>query len=370
MATDARWLAHTVRSKTKGVARASRDGSSEPASGEQQTVPGCLLLQIAQLVKRWNVTPLDLLGGLGLREQDLWVTQARVPLASYIAILERARTLTAEPGLGFCWGLQMRPSAYGYLGFAAMSAATLGEAIELAIEFAPLISTGGGMRLQVEGGIASIVLEEQSDFGGVRDVVVIARLIGLWRIARVITGRELPATADISFPEPRYHARFAHLVAPMRYRQPTTRWVMAADALQTPLVMADPAALRVARDQCERQLDALSSNGRLARTVRHLLWNCDGGLRSPLEVAKALHMSPRTLRRQLALQRSSLSVLLEEERCDRALSLLRMSDLSIEQVSERLGYRNVQNFTRAFRRWTSETPAAYRRSCAVGLIVR
>jgi AraC-like DNA-binding protein len=370
MVADMRWVAQTARSKTAGVGRGSRGGASEPTSRDQRTVPGCLVLQIAQLVKRWNVTPVDLLDGLGLSEQDLGVTQARVPIASYVAVLERARTLTAEPGLGFCWGLQMRPSAYGYLGFAAMSAATLREAIELAIEFAPLISTGGGMHLQVDGGTASLVLDEQTDLGSVRDVVVIARLIGLWRIARVITGRDLPGAADISFPEPRYHARFAHLVAPVRYGQPATRWVMAAEALETPLIMADRAALHVARAQCERQLDALSSNGRLARAVRHLLWNHDGGLRSPLEVARALHVSPRTLRRKLALQGSSLSLLFEEERCDRALSLLRASELSIEQVSERLGYRNVQNFTRAFRRWTGETPAAHRRSRAVGLVVR
>jgi len=31
-------------------------------------------------------------------------------------------------------------------------------------------------------------------------------------------------------------------------------------------------------------------------------------------------------------------------------------------VAERLGYSNVPNFTRAFRRWTGKTPAAYRRA--------
>jgi AraC-like DNA-binding protein len=42
--------------------------------------------------------------------------------------------------------------------------------------------------------------------------------------------------------------------------------------------------------------------------------------------------------------------------------LLRSSDLSIETVAERVGYSDVANFTRAFRRWTGSTPAAYRRS--------
>jgi AraC-like DNA-binding protein len=35
--------------------------------------------------------------------------------------------------------------------------------------------------------------------------------------------------------------------------------------------------------------------------------------------------------------------------------------VSTKDVAERVGYSNVANFMRAFRRWTGQTPAAYRR---------
>ena len=85
-------------------------------------------------------------------------------------------------------------------------------------------------------------------------------------------------------------------------------------------------------------------------------------MRTERWVAKAVHMSPRTLRRKLAVHGSSLSSLLSEERRARAMAMLRATDLSIEELSERLGYGSVQNFTRAVRQWTGATPAAYRRS--------
>ena len=154
------------------------------------------------------------------------------------------------------------------------------------------------------------------------------------------------------------------MIPRVRYGQAQTRAFIKTSALDTPLVMADAAALDLARRQCELQLDALSSGGRLVRSVRRLLWDREGGVRSPREVAKAVHMSPRTLRRKLALHGSSLSSLLGAERRDRAISLLRSSELSIEEMSELLGYGSVQNFTRAFRQWTGETPAAFRRSIA------
>jgi AraC-like DNA-binding protein len=43
------------------------------------------------------------------------------------------------------------------------------------------------------------------------------------------------------------------------------------------------------------------------------------------------------------------------------LSLLALPELSLPQIAERLGYRNVQSFERAFRRRTGATPAAHRR---------
>jgi AraC-like DNA-binding protein len=114
--------------------------------------------------------------------------------------------------------------------------------------------------------------------------------------------------------------------------------------------------------ECERELDALSSRGRLAAAVKSALWKPSGVLRSPREVARVVRMSPRTLRRKLAEQGSSLSALLESERRDRATLLLRSSEMSIGEMTALLGYRSVQNFTRAFRHWTGQTPAAFRRT--------
>ena len=105
----------------------------------------------------------------------------------------------------------------------------------------------------------------------------------------------------------------------------------------------------------------MTSVGQVTRAVRRILSKADGGLRRPQEVARAVGMSPRTLRRKLSLEGSSLSLLLDEVRRDRALLLLRLEDSSTAQIAGRLGYRNAQAFERAFQRWTGRTPASYRR---------
>jgi AraC-like DNA-binding protein len=321
-----------------------------------------LFYPLIDVVKHWGITAEQLLGPFGLRESDISEPHARLPYSLHLAILDRARTLTEEPALGIFWGLQIRASVFGYLGFATTSAATLRDAIELAVEFAPLASTGDGMRLHVDGKVASLFLEERVDTGNVRDIITLARLVSLWRIGETITGREIEASAEVAFPDPGYFSRFSNVAPAVRFDRPATRALMSAEALDYPLVSADPMALRLAADQCARELLSFTGGGRLVKTVRSLLWKTEGGLRSPAEVSSAVHMSPRTLRRKLESQGQSLSALYDGERRDRALSLLALPDLSLVQIAERLGYRNVQSFERAFRRWTGTTPAAHRRS--------
>ena len=86
----------------------------------------------------------------------------------------------------------------------------------------------------------------------------------------------------------------------------------------------------------------------------------DAKLRSFDDLALAAQLSPRTLRRRLKEEGTSYSALVEQEKKQQALLLLRTTDLSIKEISDRLGYSSVANFARTFRRWTGKTPAASR----------
>jgi AraC-like DNA-binding protein len=77
-------------------------------------------------------------------------------------------------------------------------------------------------------------------------------------------------------------------------------------------------------------------------------------------VATLLEMSPRTLRRHLAQQRTSFSEILERWRRDYALTLLQNTNQRVADIAIRLGYSHASNFERAFKRWTGHTPGSYR----------
>lgn len=76
--------------------------------------------------------------------------------------------------------------------------------------------------------------------------------------------------------------------------------------------------------------------------------------------ARALGMSPRTLRRRLAQEGTTYRELSQSRRCEAARELLRNPELTLQGVAVELGFSDLTAFHRAFRRWSGRTPGEYR----------
>ncbi len=334
-------------------------------SPTESWIPGIHARHLAEVVARFGVRPEALLAPSGLDADALAEPGARVSIAELVPLIERARALTAEPGLGFSVGLQMRIASHGYLGLAAMTAATVGDAIAIAVRFAPTRTNAISLRLELDEDEARLCFDEHVDLGPARDAFVFGLLTGIWKIGNAITGLELaehgpagsPASADVTFAEPPYFARFAALAPKVRFGRPTTCLRFARALLDRPLVTGDPAALRLTLEQCERELEALAP--RVALRVRALLPG-PGGLRSLEDVARAMHVSARTLKRRLAAEGTSFRALVDHARRMRAEQLLR-SSRGLDEIAFELGYADAASFSRAFRRWTGKAPGAWRK---------
>jgi AraC-like DNA-binding protein len=341
------------------VVATTREAGKRAADSARHWLASAFALQLVRIVARWHVSPAQLLEGLDLVESELAEPGAMLPLDTVIALFHRARTLTGEPGLGFHLGLTMRPTNIGYLGFAAMCAESYGQALE-AIRYTPMVSTMFTLRVDVQGHVASLIAEEHSDPKNVREILLIGLLVGLRQLGEVMTDGRLEASIDLSIPEPDYFGRFAAVVPRIRFGQPVSRLFFPDSALALPLVMADPAANRLANEQCERALQDLGAGAVLVANIRRALFGPDG-IRSLPQVAAKLRVTPRSLMNMLTQQETSFTAIVDDEREKRALRLLSTPSLTMESVAAQLGYSSVSNFVRAFHRWTGQTPAAYRR---------
>jgi AraC-like DNA-binding protein len=98
----------------------------------------------------------------------------------------------------------------------------------------------------------------------------------------------------------------------------------------------------------------------LVEGVRHFLRSPDNLGATAERVAEHLHVSVRTLHRQLKEEGSSLQQLKDDTRRDHAIALLDRSRKSVKQISALVGFGNEKSFSRAFRTWTGLPPQAWR----------
>jgi AraC-like DNA-binding protein len=79
-------------------------------------------------------------------------------------------------------------------------------------------------------------------------------------------------------------------------------------------------------------------------------------------VARALHVSVRSLQRKLADKGTSFAALLEDTRRELARQYVANSRLTVNEITYLLGFADPANFTRAFRRWTGQAPSVFRQA--------
>jgi AraC-like DNA-binding protein len=327
---------------------------------EEHRVLGREVANLCKLVADWNVPQETLLEGLDISPTALSEPTTYVSLTSWLQLLERARSLTEEPALGIVAGLRSTTAMHGFIGYGAMSAANLRESIGFFLRYASLRQTALEFSGHVEDGVAVMTLREKADFGAVRDVQLLSVMIGLWRNGSAVLGRPLRLTLDLPISRPDYFARFEHVLPPMRFGRASCQLSGPADGLSSPVTLADAATFQLIRGECERLQGMLGLHASFEARVRHAL-PTDGGFRSFSQLAAALGVSTRTLRRRMTEHGLSYPQLVDQERQTRALVLLRSKELSLDEVAVRLGYSEPSTFARAFRRWVGCSPAVYRR---------
>ncbi|MDG2307490.1 MAG: helix-turn-helix domain-containing protein [Candidatus Binatia bacterium] len=77
-------------------------------------------------------------------------------------------------------------------------------------------------------------------------------------------------------------------------------------------------------------------------------------------IAKRLGMGDRTFQRRLHDEGTTFRAVVEQERGSVALSMLREPGCRVVDVAFAVGFDDATGFTKAFQRWTGESPSTYR----------
>jgi AraC-like DNA-binding protein len=312
-------------------------------------------------LRRRGIAPEQMLQGSGLAWDTLQTGQAFLSLAQLQRMVTQALALSGDPALGLSVGLSTELSSHGALGFAAVSAETLGQVMHLLPRFSALRLNLVSFVLDAEADPVSLVLRERLPDPDLRPYVLGHVTGAVLRLLQSIMAQPAASGLVLDWPLPDDpQAEALRCVVPeLRTAAPAWRLSFPRALLDLPTLCPDAEAHRSALQLCEAQL-ARSQRGSVAQRVRLRLLACEGQFPRVEAMAEMEQVSARTLIRRLGEEGTRYQTLLDHTRADLACWWLAQTPVPVEEIATRLGFADPSNFSRTFRRWCGQTPRAYR----------
>ena len=213
----------------------------------------------------------QLLAGSGIGAADLDNADARITWVQELQVCANALALRADLGLDL--GRSLHVSSYGLLGYAALSAATFGDAWRLLLQYPALLGTYFRLDMQVEGELAWICASGYRDAEALEVFNVEMCLASLRLIGDELLRQPLSLEgAEFTYAQPRYVKRYAQsFPCPLRFSAQRNAFAFPAALLERRLPLADSVTHGDMVERCRRLNAEFSSRQAWLERVRQLL---------------------------------------------------------------------------------------------------
>lgn len=302
--------------------------------------------------------------GTGITQTQLSDGETLINRSQEMRLIENLiLALPTEPALGCKLGFQYNVATFGVWGFALRTSRTLKEALAVAIRYLPLSTAYCKIRAISESELFGIEFDADHIESPLRQFLLerdMATATNLLKELSLFGASYERIELKISPPS------YADILEDMLDLRPVfnasrNAVFVSLKHANTPLLTYDAQWVNLMHNQCKNQLKTRQTSGTMGQVRQHILG--DLGLVASLEdVASAMSMSPRSLRRKLKKEGTTFTLILDKEREFSAVQLLLNSDIKLDELAFHLGYADTASFSRAFKRWKACSPGEYRRS--------
>jgi AraC-like DNA-binding protein len=286
----------------------------------------------------------------------------RLSVADYERIWVAAVRATGEETLGLDVARQLRPTAWHALGLALESSRSLRDFGERLAHNYRFVSQAAVIEFKERGEEALIKGHVRIDHLPVESEDTFCGFVVRF-IADLSVGACRPRALRLIRPEPR-DGGFRHrefFGCPVAFGTGVIEIAFDRASENRPFP-GGSAELAQHNDRIVLAYLTKLDRSDIASRVRSLV--IEGLSSGPVKresVARRLHMSPRTLQNKLGLRDTSFQDLVEETRRTLARAYVEDRSLSMNEITYLLGFSNASNFSRAFKRWTGQSPRSARR---------
>ncbi|MCF6764963.1 AraC family transcriptional regulator [Thiotrichales bacterium 19S3-7] len=284
-----------------------------------------------------------------------------MPWKEFYNLLIQAKNILKHQSLGLVIGDKLLTNTHGILGFAMMNSTSLRHSVTLLETYLPLRTNLISIKHQIKGDYFLLKLSEKHPLNDVKDIILEAVTLALKHLIDYITmNQNLPISIAFSFAKGT-QSKLAYQLfqCDIHYDQSFDGILIPLALIDKPLPMADAYACSAAIDICQKELEKIEKKSSISQQIYNLLLENQGEFPSLEVIAENFHLSARTLHRRLLDENTSYRDILDKVKHTLATAYLRNKQMTIQEIAFNLGYHDVANFRRAFKRWEGIPPSKY-----------
>ncbi|MGH7269904.1 MAG: AraC family transcriptional regulator [Polyangiaceae bacterium] len=340
---------------------------SQGSSPEPPTASIVLVRLLVDAIERAGISRDELIGGR-FDPNRLAEGSVRVDLSQYDILQARAIELTGDEALWMHISEQASDASFDLISPLVTYASSLREGIALCSQFVRLLKDEGSLTLQERGDVATL----RFDF--VRRSPLFDRplaefaVCGLLRLLRGFGGpRVMALAASFEHARPKHHGEYARIFGGVeRFGQKFTGLSFPGSLLDRPHLHGHGELVAVLRLEAEREMSRIARGlDDVERLRQYLLVQRPSCLPGMQTAARDMGVSPRSLRRKLALKGVSYRAITQSVRETLAAQMLADPKRTIQEVAHALGFSDASAFHRAFKKWKGSTPGVFKKVRAV-----
>jgi AraC-like DNA-binding protein len=289
--------------------------------------------------------------------------RTRLPQGKFEALWQVAIQVTGDPAIALRVSTLAKPSTLGIVGYLASASESRRNAFELVKGLTPLLWENFNCDLASDDDVAFMRFRAGSGSRTSRFTMEYSVGLAIAMSRSLGAARADPLEARFSYAAPDYAAEYERILRlPVRFDAGEDGVLFPISLMDSSNPSADAGLRLLLQQYAADQLARIPSNPRFSErvraTIRSMLTQGDLGAGT---VAAKNSMSDRTLRRRLRDEGTSYQEVLDDVRAQLARRYLANQEHAIDEVALRLGFSDASAFTKAFRRWTGQTPADFTR---------
>jgi AraC-like DNA-binding protein len=329
---------------------------------QEITTIGSVAALLAETLMDCDVDPAPLFARAGIELSVTHDPDARIPTRRMLDLWALAIEATGNPCIGLHAARHFQPAMLHGLGFAWLASNTLRDALGRLVRFSRLINAITDIRLEDRADTLDLIMLGPEKWPNFVHAAADLGMAAFLRMCRITACEEIsPVCVNLQRPEPECARQFDEFFAcPIRYSAVDNRLCFDRDIINRPLATANPHLARV-NDQTVMDYLTRFDQASISLQVRSRIIDLlPGGTPNQTEIADSLNISLRSLQRRLKEENTTFKKLLDDTRRDLAIQYILQSRRSLATITYLLGFSEPGNFTRAFRRWTGNTPMEFR----------